>query len=371
MLRSGLTHPLAIAMWDFSWLERRWPGAGYEDWGKALDELKERGYDAVRIDAYPHLIDADSEREWELLPVWNQHDWGSPALLRARVQPALNEFIGLCAERGVKVALSTWFRQDSDDVRMRIASAEDLGRIWKRTLDSIAGAGLIDNILWVDLCNEWPAPLWAPFLPLESGPEGAGPSRTQPEVSQWMEDSIAILRQSYPRLAYCFSYTAEYLNWRQQDVSFMDLLEPHIWMSQAEVSDFDKRMGFDLGEAGFDPKMYEVLAHNAEALFRKEPEHWKKCLKGGIDLLAEWSRHADKPLITTEGWALVAYKDWPLLDWGWVKELCAFGVEEAVKTGRWVALSTSHFCGPQFVGMWRDVEWHRRLTDLIHEGRIE
>ena len=21
----------AVTMWDFSWLERRWPGAGYED----------------------------------------------------------------------------------------------------------------------------------------------------------------------------------------------------------------------------------------------------------------------------------------------------------------------------------------------------
>ena len=48
--------PLAIAMWDFSWLERRWPGAGYEDWDKVLDELAERGYNAVRIDAYPHLL---------------------------------------------------------------------------------------------------------------------------------------------------------------------------------------------------------------------------------------------------------------------------------------------------------------------------
>ncbi len=43
--------PRAITMWDFSWLERRWPGAGYEDWDQALDELAERGYDAVRIDA--------------------------------------------------------------------------------------------------------------------------------------------------------------------------------------------------------------------------------------------------------------------------------------------------------------------------------
>jgi hypothetical protein len=49
----NLTRPIAIAMWDFSWLERRWPGAGYENWSVALDELVERGYDAVRIDAYP------------------------------------------------------------------------------------------------------------------------------------------------------------------------------------------------------------------------------------------------------------------------------------------------------------------------------
>ena len=56
------THPLALTMWDFSWLERRWPGAGYEDWDLALDELKARGYDGVRIDAYPHLIHADAGR---------------------------------------------------------------------------------------------------------------------------------------------------------------------------------------------------------------------------------------------------------------------------------------------------------------------
>ncbi|MDR1800091.1 MAG: hypothetical protein LBR19_09490, partial [Bifidobacteriaceae bacterium] len=26
-------------MWDFSWLERRWPGGGYEDWDEALGAL--------------------------------------------------------------------------------------------------------------------------------------------------------------------------------------------------------------------------------------------------------------------------------------------------------------------------------------------
>ena len=63
MFHAKISHPLAITMWDFSWLERRWPGAGYEDWDRALDELQERGYDAVRIDAYPHLVALDAQRE--------------------------------------------------------------------------------------------------------------------------------------------------------------------------------------------------------------------------------------------------------------------------------------------------------------------
>jgi hypothetical protein len=83
-LRS-LQHPLAITMWDFSWLERRWPGAGYEDWDRVLDELALRGYDAIRIDPYPHLVSVAPEKAWELIPVWSVQDWGSPAKNRVRV----------------------------------------------------------------------------------------------------------------------------------------------------------------------------------------------------------------------------------------------------------------------------------------------
>ena len=71
----GEISPRAITMWDFSWLERRWPGAGYEDWDQVLDELSERGYNAIRIDAYPHLIAENPMKKWLLKEVWNQQDW--------------------------------------------------------------------------------------------------------------------------------------------------------------------------------------------------------------------------------------------------------------------------------------------------------
>lgn len=352
-------HPLAITMWDFSWLERRWPGASYEDWPRVLDELKARGYDAVRIDAYPHLVARDPARTWEILPCWNQQDWGAPALVRVQVQPALNRFIALCGERGLRVGLSTWFREDRDNSRMRITSPADLGAIWKATLDTIAAEGLSGHLLYVDLCNEWPLDVWAPFLP-------KGHRRASPEGARWMREASAVVRAAHPGLPCTFSFTSEYDTWRTEDVSMHDFLELHCWMTH--WTDFYQQVGYNYER--FDSKGYENLVQRGERLYRERPEHWRGGLVRGIEQLAEWSRVSGKPLATTECWGVVDYKDWPLLEWDWVKELCALGVTTAAATGRWAAIATSNFCGPQFEGMWRDVAWHRRLTGVIHAARL-
>lgn len=245
-----ITYPLAITMWDFSWLERRWPGAGYEDWDLILDEL-----------------------------------------------------------------------------------------------------------------NEFPSHLWAPFFSPQASDKDRI-ARGTPEGTRWMSEAIAVVRAAYPELDYCFSFISEYE--KEQDVSFLDLLELHIFMTM--WSDFDQQVGYHYE---FDASTgYENMVQKAEALYRSRPEHWKKALSSGIELAVEWSRYAQKPLITTECWGVINYKDWPLLNWEWVKELCEYGVRQASATGRWVAMATSSFCGPQFVGMWRDADWHRRLTDVIHTGPI-
>jgi hypothetical protein len=347
-------HPLAITMWDFSWLERRWPGAGYENWDEALDQLKERGYDGVRIDAYPHLVAAGAERTWELLPEWDVQDWGAPARCRVQVQPALNQFIGKCVERDMVVGLSTWFRKDLDDTRMKIDSPAKLGGIWKTTLDSLDRKAL-PHLLYVDLCNEWPLDVWAPFYP-KSTP------RSSPVGMAWMREAIEVVRPAYPDFSYTFSFTSEYDDWRKQNVSMLDLLELHMWMTH--FSDFYDKVGYHYER--FDPKGYDNLALKGEKLYRSDPDHWKAALTKGVNFCAEWSRTAHKPLITTECWSVVDYKDFPLLEWGWIKELCEHGVRAACGTQQWSAMATSNFCGPQFHGMWRDIDWHRRMTALIH-----
>jgi hypothetical protein len=363
-VKASIERPLAITMWDFSWLERRWPGAGYEDWDRALSELRERGYDAVRIDAYPHLVAADAEKTWELLPEWSVQDWGAPARTRVQVWPALPEFIARCREHGIRVGLSTWFREDVDKHRMLIRSPQDHARIWLAVLDRLQAEGLHDALLYVDLCNEFPIPPWAPFLHEPGKPEFR---RATPEGEAWMHDSIATLREKYPQLDYTYSFCSEYDTWERQDVSMLDFLEPHVWMAQS--SDFYEKVGYHY--ARFDRTDYDNLALNGERVYREREEHWNDALKRNIERMARWSRASGKALVTTECWGVVDYKDFPLLDWGYVKELCEIGVTHAARQGRWVGIATSNFCGPQFHGMWRDVAWHRRLTDLIHDSPID
>ncbi len=351
-------HPLAITMWDFSWIERRWPGAGYEDWDQALDELKVRGYDAVRIDAYPHLTALGPEREWEILPEWSTQDWGSQSLNRVQLQPSLNQFIEKCAVRNIWVGLSTWFQTDTANSYETIKTPQDLGNAWKTTLDTIADAGLLENILYVDLVNEWPIEPWTPFLT-------AAQRSDAPLLRQWVRESIALLRQSYPNLSYTFSGWSS-PDLKKEDASDYDLFDFHIWMSPGE---FYEQVGYNYERFGSEG--YDNVAKNAERVYRERPDYWKSILQQRIDEAVANSELAGLPLITTESWAIVDYKDWPLLSWDWVKELCEFGVIQAAETGRWVAIGTSNFAGPQFAGMWRDVRWHQRLTDVIHEAAVD
>lgn len=362
-----VTHPYAITMWDFSWLERRWPGAGYEDWDRVLDELADRGYDSVRIDAYPHLVAADAHRLWKLLPQWTENTWGAQSVIEVRVLPELIEFISKARDHNIRVALSSWFRQDVDDTRLRIRQPEDHAAIWIETLNHICAAGLLDNILYVDLCNEFPLRVWAPYL-YSPGDHRATLDRRLPLVTDWMSASIAALREAFPDLEYTFSFSGQYGDWAQQDVSALDFLEPHIWMAQDDLTDYYEVVGYDFN--GHSPAgMNNVVAYG-RSQYLDNQERYDTQLFDGIGRLAEWSKATGKGLVTTEAWSIVDYKDWPGLDWGWVNDLNARALQVASATGRWIGLTTSNFTGPQFRGVWRDVEWHRRLTTIIRNGPL-
>lgn len=387
-MRPAFDRPVAITMWDFSWLERRWPGAGFEDFDVALSELVERGYDAVRIDPYPHLISADPERVRALLPMWDQQDWGAKAIVHAQPLPALLDFLRACARHDVKVALSSWFREDRDNTRMRIRTPADHGRVWVDTLRHVEHAELLDTIIYVDLCNEFPMPAFAPYvysdrlltrLVRRQPPTDVDVatllnpliSRTTPELKTWMREALAVVRDAYPDLDHTISFCNELPTWAEQDVEMLDVMELHIWMSSNEFTDRDYDESIGYGYEPFDPIGYQNLVARGRDEYERDQAIYDGGLCAAIDAVADWSRASGKGLYTTEGWALINFKDWPGLDWDWILDLNARAVEYVVGTGRWVGITTSNFCEPQFVGMWREIDWHQRLTTMIKNAPID
>jgi hypothetical protein len=357
--------PLAITMWDFSWLERRWSGGSYEDWDKALDELVSRGYNAVRIDAYPHLVATGPQKEWTLKPVWDQNDWGSPGLLKVQVQPSLSSFIAKCKKRNIKVGLSTWYREDADNTRLLIDSPEKMAANWLTVLDGLAGENLLDTILYVDLCNEWPAQIWTPFFKAKR----RGHDWSTPESIDWMKRAIDTVKKKYPAIPCTFSmdhYQAGVL--AKNPVPSLDFIEQHMWMASLQEGAFNNQVGIDWN--GFSSGDYKKLVEKGEAIYKQNEARWNELLVSSIRQMATDAKTVNQPLITTEGWSLVNYKDYPMLNWDWIKGLCALGISTAAATGQWVAMATSNFCGPQFVGMWADTDWHNKMTKIIKNASI-
>lgn len=364
-LRAKSIRPLAITMWEFSWLERRWPGGSYEDWDKALNELTERGYNAIRIDAYPHLIDENPIKEWTLLPLWDQYDWGSPGIIKVQIQPSLTDFIAKCKQHKIKVGLSTWYRQDVDNTRLKVDTPQKMATIWLKVLDIIKEKNLLDTILYVDLCNEWPASVWTPFFKAER----KGHNWSIPASMKWMKEAIDIMQAAYPQLPYTFSFDHyEEGILAKNSTPFLDFVEQHIWLASLNKGEFNNKVGIDWNN--FSSGDLKRLAEKSEPLYKNNKGYWDNILTTSINQFAADAKAVNKPLITTECWGVVNYKDYPMLKWDWVKGLCELGVTTAAATGQWVAIGTSNFCGPQFKGMWNDVAWHKRMTNIIRSFKI-
>jgi len=131
---------------------------------------------------------------------------------------------------------------------MAIATLADLADMWLAVLKAVDRAGLLHDVLHVDLCNEFPSLGCAPFLRKNL-------TRDSAEGVRWMREPLERLRSAFPSLDYTFSFSSEYDAWRKQDVSTLDFIELHLWMTH--FSDFYERL--DYHYEAFDPVGYEKI----------------------------------------------------------------------------------------------------------------
>ena len=387
---SDLRKNMAIAMWDYSWILRHHRYGEFENWDAALEGLAERGYDSIRMDAMPQFVaaGADGAIQEEFRAVkngWVPSVWGNEMTMSFRPRDALLEFLPKCKEYGIKVGLATWFMRHGTERKDIFMEEGGLLRAWKETLDFLDENHMLDdNLLYVDLLNEYPN--WhgydwlknemnkradisqfkldhpeANVPDFDAEKEGGNPLQ-QRLYNGFISETIRGLKEDYPGLEF-FASLDSAMALDRIDLSDFSALDYHVWFAHTgqipgleEVSSRNQALDYRQVYKG----ILQYWNENRDSLIQ-----W---MDGRITDIAATAAKNNMVCGNTEGWGPIWWFDHPELDWKWVKESADICVDLALKHKEYRFICTSNFTHPQFKGMWEDVEWHRQITSRIKKG---
>jgi len=373
-------HRLTLAMWDQAYLLRHAPGGSFADWNRVLDETVERGYNTVRLDPMPQWIDlADPDRvlNWPdpkqpFLP-W---DWNT-----AVVAPAgrwLIEFMELLLARpSLHYTLSCWWfcnlpgssLQGPPVLRLPRTHAEG-AELWAEQLREWRRRFGFERLVYVDLANEVPYffPGFLDRLKKEHGLDwGSGAPFTAEQaqaIAAELNAPLAALRREFPSVRFTASIHGD-LRWLDVPLE-LDCLDVHFYADAdrrwTQRTNFGELMPHlftrDDWHAEFSDRCRQTAKAVAPMLRQRQ--------RAKLMRFAAWGAERGMPLTTTESWSTWYYFDSPALDWGWLLDWAEWSVDDAVAAGMW-GWTPHNYVAPQFAN-WRDVAWHRRLTDRFLKG---
>ncbi len=370
---------LTIAMWDFSWLKGHYPGGPFADWAKAIAGLKERGFNTVRIEAFPILVSRYLKQpgQWlvkaDPLPAWGfsnqdaEHD----------VPRELEQFLRLCQEQGVWVILSTW--GDGREL-VKEWNRQAFWGCWSDTLDFLKAKGLASQVLFVDFDQEFPffSPFAAELDQLGQAPaKPAGDAQAAMEkagqdagsrpkfawnpaqmayVREYFTKTLAHFQKRYPELRFTFSLTSFWPEIRSMEIPF-DVLELHVWIHEPR---FDVRTGFGELPKTRGQKDLAGYMQRIRATMQSSRPMLLKSMENRMKFAHEWSEQLAAPLVTTEAWGPWWHMDQPDLDWDWLYEWCEQCLALAQQHGFW-GVTTWNYAHPYWQN-WSNVDWYRRVN---------
>ncbi|HEX6533593.1 MAG TPA: cellulase-like family protein [Gemmatimonadaceae bacterium] len=384
-----LKKPLAIAMWDFSWILRHHRYGEFEHWDVVLEQLAERGYDAIRLDVMPQYVAADTdgtvtEEFRSVRKGWAPVKWGNYYTMSFRPREALLEFLPMCRRYGMRVALSSWFTNHGTGPRGIFLEEGGALRAWTETLAFLREHGLLDdNVIYVDLLNEFPRYHGYDWFKKEMNARGDpnqfrldNPNAFVPAnmdmgkgdrynalqrtfAHDFADELVRGVQSRFPGYPYQMSVTYT-TPLDSVDVSRFGTLDYHLWFTAAgEIPHWRELSSLDQSKDNR-PAFRELVA-----FWDANKTRMTGWMDGAIAAVAAKARAHGIPCGNTEGWGPVGWLDHPELDWRWVKEAGEIAVHLARKHDEYRYICTSNFTHPQFRGIWEDVQWHRRLTSVI------
>jgi hypothetical protein len=383
---SQLKKPVAIAMWDFSWILRHHRYGDFENWDAVLEGLAERGYNAVRIDAMPQFVAADtsghSETEFRAVKNgWQPSLWGNDYTMSFRPHEALLEFLPKCSKYGIKVGLATWFMQHGTNRKDIFKEEGGLVRAWDETLSFLNANGLLDNVIYVDLLNEYPN--WHGYDWLKknmnrlSGLEQYKPGNPEPNVpdqiisgknanaeqqkfyNDFIRSTIKTFKVKYPDMDFYASLDSS-MELDRIDLSVFGALDYHIWFAHS-----GKVPGLDKVGARDQSQDYREVYSALLSYWKENKNELVTWMDGRLNSISAAAAKNKIVCGNTEGWGPISWFDHPELGWEWVKESAEICVDLARKHENYKFICTSNFTHPHFSGMWEDIRWHQKITSRI------
>ncbi len=385
---SKIKKPLAIAMWDFSWILRHHQYGEFQDWDKALEGLAERGYNAIRMDCMPQFIAADkggkiteeyraSKKDW--IPAL----WGNDYSMSFRPREALLEFLPKCKKYGIRVGLASWFLPHGNKLDI-LNEDGGLLRAWTETLDFLKKNELLnDNIVYIDLLNEYPDCNGYDWMKVElnkrsdakkfilNNPNAHLPQNFKPQekdkrlyikfYNDFANDLIATLKQRFPGLDYFTSFHT-WSGLENLELTNYSALDFHVWFHHN--STIGKYIDAAANTGNIDRDIRADYA-NLITCWKENKGNLVSWIDQMITLIAQKARNNKIVCGNTEGWGPIGWYDHPDLSWDWVKESAEICVDLAKKHDEYKFICSSNFTHPQFKGLWEDIKWHQKITQII------
>lgn len=378
---------LTIAMWDFSWLFMHYPGGAFEDYDKVTNELLERGFNTIRIDAFPLIIGKlDSLNQQITIQGDPLRNWGASD--KDRLHSPVNELIKLLEitkAKKINVILSSWGNgcKEFPDILKDYADRKVFWSAWERILDILKEKNLLDQIVYVDFDQEFP--FFSPFLAeinrlgviqkenktsSAGAMEDAGKTRSGYDRLAWnpaqmdfvhelLSSTLNHFQKKYPGSRFTFSLTAFFEEVRALKLNLFDVLELHIWMSASPR--FGARSQFDATIKDRGIHDYSDYMDRINQTMKSVRPMLMKDMHNRLSLAKEWSEEIGAPLVTTESWGPWWHMDHKDLDWKWLYDWCEECMGLASDYGLWGA-TPWNYSHPYWAN-WENIQWYQKVNN--------
>ncbi|HAV67606.1 MAG TPA: cellulase, partial [Alcanivorax sp.] len=209
---------------------------------RALDEAVERGFNAVRLDPYPHLLATPANSvhldRCEIFAEPDARRGIGAGAETVQIRKAFRRLLNGAADRGLKLWLSGFFIADSRARRSFVRRPADFIDVWVQTLELVREWGHLDTVVAVDFCHHFPFPPWSHGVirrVFGQPPQRSLPERWRSEqeqaVEQYLLEVPRALRALFPTIHFGVSAAAgETDHLRQLDTSELDFLELGLWL---------------------------------------------------------------------------------------------------------------------------------------------